>query len=338
MIKIKNGGLSTTIQDYPGRVGYWDVGIPPSGPMDSYAFRIANLLVGNSENNAGLEMTAIGAEMEFERDAVIAFTGAELKGTLNREKIPWWTAIEVKEGSIIKFSGINGSGFRTYMSVSGGLEAPIYLGSKSTFAFGKFGGLDGRRLEKGDNLKLNGGKTKLVNLRGRKKLPDEYLPQYTNNWKVKVVVGPHGIPDIFTKEDQDMFLNTEWKVNHNSNRLGYRLEGPSFEFARESGGDGGEHPSNMLDYAYGIGNINISGDTPVILTADGPSLGGFVSFMSIPSYELWKIGQAQPNNKISFEKISLKKAREEKLDREVLFDKLKLLFKYGRVEKTFEDK
>lgn len=330
MIEFIKGGIYSTIQDYPGRVGYWDVGIPPSGPMDSFALKIANMLVNNSEGSACFEFTGFGPTIKFEDDHVIALTGAEMKGNLNGKKIPLWEALEVNSGSELTLEGIKGRGFRTYLAISGEMDVKPYLDSKSTFTFGGFGGYDGRALKSGDRINIVGGKNKLNKLRGRKKLPDKYIPVYKNHWEIDVLPGPHAEPDYFTKEDVDIFYNTNWKVDHNSNRLGYRLKGPDFSFARESGEEGGEHPSNILDYPYAIGTINISGNTPVILTADGPSLGGFVSFATIPSFEIWKVGQIQPNAEIKFNKISLEESEEKRLEFERKLNIIKDLIKYKR--------
>ena len=310
MIRVLEGGWYTTVQDYPGRVGYWEVGVPPSGPMDSLAFRIANRLVGNQEGEAGLEITAIGPQLFFETDAIIALTGAKFKATLNGKAIPWWEPIFVRKGSLLNLGAVDGDGFRAYLAIRGGIDVPLYLGSKSTFPFGRFGGYEGRPLQAGDVLKICPINDNLpVDSQRTRYLPD-FLPRYSTHWEIGVLIGPHGVPDFFTPEDEEMIFNTDWVVHYNSNRLGYRLEGPSPRFARKDGGEGGRHPSNMLDYPYAIGTVNFTGDMPVILTVDGPSLGGFISFMTIPTAELWKVGQAKALDTIRFRKITLPEALE----------------------------
>jgi len=305
MIKVIEGGLYTTVQDYPGRTGYWNVGIPPSGPMDPLAFRIGNKLVGNNEGEAGLEITVSGPRLEFLSDSVICLTGAKLKADLNGKEPPWWEAFYVKKGSVLSLGALRGMGCRSYLTVEGGFEINEYLGSKSTFPKGGFGGFEGRPVRVGDLLKLNRNS---VDLYSTRKLSTKFIPRYTSDWEVKVISGPHADPDYFTKESVDVFFNTSWRVHRNSNRLGYRLEGPKPQFARKDGGEGGRHPSNVHDYAYAIGTVNYTGDMPIILTVDGPSLGGFVSVATIITSELWKIGQAKPHDRILFKKVKLQEA------------------------------
>lgn len=307
MIEVINGGIYTTVQDYPGRVGYWNVGIPPSGPMDAPAFRIANRLVGNGDSEAGLEITIMGPKLKFTCDSVVALTGAKLQGTINGKEVPWWEALYVERGSVLSLKTVQGPGCRSYMAVGGGIDVPDYLGSKSTFPKGCFGGYEGRSLTKGDFIHLN--KRKLESY-VRRKVASGDIPQYGAEWEVGAITGPHAAPDFFTPADLEMFYSTQWRVHHNSNRLGYRLEGPRPQFARKDGGEGGRHPSNLHDYAYAIGTVNFTGDMPVILTVDGPSLGGFVSLATIATSELWKIGQAKPHNYIRFKKMTVEEAME----------------------------
>jgi urea carboxylase len=274
--------------------------------MDAFAFRVANALVGNDASCAGLEITALGPTLTFEDDAVIALTGARLHGTLDGDEIPWWCSIPVHKGSRLALKGVDGHGFRTYLAVSGGLSVPSYLGSRSTFPFGHFGGHEGRALKRGDRLQIDSGSVRPD--RGMKELDPDLRPTYQKQWDIGVVPGPHEAPDLFTDEDVDMFYDTAWSVHYNSNRLGYRLTGPKPQFARKDGGEGGRHPSNLPDTPYAIGMVNFTGDMPVILTVDGPSLGGFVSMVTVPTGELWKVGQAMPGDKIRFKKMTVAEA------------------------------
>jgi urea carboxylase len=308
MIAVIEGGLQTTVQDFPGRVGYWNIGIPPSGPMDPLAFRVANRLVGNGDDAAGLEITAKGPKLFFLKEATIALTGAELHGDIGGKELPWWEAIRVKKGDTLTLGTVKGSGFRSYLSIAGGFDVPLYLGSKATFPYGRFGGYEGRPLQAGDLLAVNEvGEKDPAQYVGRK-LPYENRPNYAQEWNVGVVPGPHEAPDFFTFEDLEVFYGTPWFVHHNSNRLGYRLEGPRLQFARTDGGEGGRHPSNVNDCAYAIGTVNFTGDLPVILAVDGPSLGGFVSIATVVTSEFWKVGQAAAGNYICFKKMSYKEA------------------------------
>lgn len=313
MIEVINGGLFTTVQDYPGRLGYWDVGVPPSGPMDFLAFQTGNRLVGNAPGAPGLEITMYGPELRFTDDRLIALTGAGLDATLNGQPVPWWQAVAVKKGDVLVTEGLNGLGCRSYLAVSGGIDVPPFLGSASTFPTGQFGGYEGRVLAADDTLKL--GSSSADGQEGKKIVADQ-IPVYTESWELETLVGPHGAPDYFTPEDVELFFSTEWEVSLSSSRLGYRLEGPKVRFARTSGGEGGSHPSNLIDYSYGIGAINFTGTTPVILTADGPSLGGFVCMATVASAEMWKIGQAKPGDKVRFVRVGLDRAEELRANQE----------------------
>lgn len=311
MLEIKDGGFQTTVQDYPGRTGYWSVGIPPSGPMDPFAFRLGNKLVGNPSGDAGFEIVSPGPTIEVQKDNVIAFTGADNQPMVDGERIPMWESVRVNEGQTITFGGVPDQGFRTYLCVSGGIDVPSYLNSKSTFfTYQGIGGFKGRTLQNGDSMETGDPNGLLQELTGRR-VSDDVLPSYQNNWEIRAVPGPEADPDYLTDDDMDLFFSYEWGINQSSNRIGVRLEGPDFEWARDSGGEGGEHPSNVLDRPYGIGNINVTGEKPVILTNDGPSLGGFVTIATIPQAELWKVGQAYPDrDTISFQSISVEDAIE----------------------------
>jgi urea carboxylase len=276
--------------------------------MDPLAFRLANILVGNNDRAAGLEITAKGPTLLFLTNCVIALTGAKMQAKVGHQDVPWWETLEIKKGEVLSFGVLQGAGFRSYLAVAGGLDVPLYLGSRATFPHGRFGGLDGRPLIAGDLLCVDKVQEKSGGKLIPKRVPDNLIPTYKNERNVGVIPGPHEAPDFFTVDGVELFYNTHWNVHHNSNRLGYRLEGPRLEFARRDGGEGGRHPSNIHDCAYAIGTINFTGDMPIILTVDGPSLGGFVSIATIASAEIWKIGQAAGGNKIRFKKMTYKEA------------------------------
>ncbi len=315
-LDVLEPGVQSSIQDYPGRLGYWAVGVPPSGPMDSLAFRLANRLTGNKEGAAALELTVIGPTLKFNCDAVISITGASMASELDGVKLELWQSHLVKAGSILRMGTIQGAGCRTYLAVRGGFKVPDYLGSKSTFTLGKFGGHGGRTLRVGDVLHLESRKTEPSELAV---LPGTLIPEYDHAWEVGVLYGPHGAPDFFTDSDIDTFFSTDWEVHYNSNRTGVRLIGPKPLWAREDGGEAGLHPSNIHDNAYAIGTVDFTGDMPVILGPDGPSLGGFVCPATIIQADLWKMGQLRPGDQVRFRRLSHSEAvrLEQQQDQEV---------------------
>lgn len=298
-IDILNPGTFTTIQDYPGRSGYWNIGVPPSGPMDHLAFRLANRILGNPDSAAGLECTVMGPTLRFNCDTTICLTGAQMQATLDGIDVPYWSAIAVSAGSTLTLKAIVGHGYRTYLAIAQGFDVPEYLGSRSTFTLGQFGGHAGRTLRLGDVLRLprlSDQDDERVNT----SLPVELIPNYTTDWDVAVLYGPHGAPDFFTEDDIRMIFSQRWTIHHNSARTGIRLIGPKPKWAREDGGEAGLHPSNIHDNAYAIGTIDFTGDMPIILAHDGPSLGGFVCPGTIVQAELWKIGQLKPGDTVRF--------------------------------------
>src|ERR1700680_5144555 len=304
-IDVIEPGTQTTIQDYPGRLGYWHIGVPPSGPMDALAFRLANRLVGNPDSAAGLEIAVTGPMLRFACDAAIALTGADMSATLDNVPVPRWKSIFVRAGALLEMTAAHGFGHRAYLAVAGGIDVPEYLGSKSTFILGRFGGHAGRVLRAGDVLQVseNGGKSGVGG-----ELTPGLVPEYGHERDIGVLYGPYGAPDFFTPSDIEMFFSTPWKVHYNSDRTGVRLMGPKPVWARKDGGEAGLHPSNIHDNAYAVGTIDFTGDMPVILGPDGPSLGGFVCPATIINAELWKIGQLKPGDLVRFRAVSLQQA------------------------------
>ncbi len=299
-IDVLEPGVQTSVQDWPGRIGYWDVGVPPSGPMDDLALRTANRLVGNDQGLAALECTMTGPTLKFNRDTRIALTGAISEATLDGKPLAYWRAHAVKAGSVLRMGAVRDGGCRSYLAVAGGLDVPDYLGSKSTFTLGQFGGHGGRTLRLGDVLHLNEAAPTEAALPAAAITP----PAYGHHWEIGVLYGPHGAPDFFTDPDIATFFATDWEVHYNSSRTGVRLIGPRPQWARSDGGEAGLHPSNIHDNAYAIGAIDFTGDMPVILGPDGPSLGGFVCPAVVVQAELWKLGQLRPGDTLRFVPVS----------------------------------
>lgn len=309
-LEVIEGGTLTTIQDYPGRLGYWDVGVPPSGPMDNRSFRLANRLVGNPDTAAALECTVQGPTLRFNTACIIALSGAHMPASLDGKSISYYKALRVKAGQTLRLKSIDGGGLRTYLAIRHGFDVPDYLGSKSTFTLGLFGGHSGRPLRAGDILRINrlsaAGVTDSTALF---RAPPAVQPQINREWEIGVLYGPHGAPDFFTEEDIRVLFSTAYEVHYNSARTGVRLIGPKPQWARRDGGEAGLHPSNIHDNAYAIGAIDFTGDMPIILGPDGPSCGGFVCPATIVQSELWKIGQLKPGDKIRFIALSAEEAR-----------------------------
>ena len=304
-VDVIEPGTQSSIQDYPGRIGYWSIGVPPSGPMDDYAFRLGNELVGNPSNAAGLEITLTGPTLKFNLDTTIALTGAAMEANIDGNPVRFWQSIHVRAGSVLQLHKVKAAGCRAYLAVRGGFDVPDYLGSKSTFGLGKFGGHAGRTLRHGDVLHIHRASEPFAPIRS---LPPSAVPTCDAHWEIGVLYGPHAAPDFFTEEFIATFFSTDWKVHYNSNRSGIRLVGPKPGFARADGGDAGLHPSNIHDTEYAIGTICFTGDMPIILSKDGPSLGGFVCPATIAKAEFWKVGQLRPGDSIRFVRITFAEA------------------------------
>ncbi|MBC6448773.1 urea carboxylase [Actinokineospora sp. HBU206404] len=291
-VDVLRGGTSTTVQDWPGRIGYWQVGVPPSGPMDDRSFRAGNLALGNPEGTPGLECTFEGPVLRFSAAATVCVTGAPAIVTVDGDPVSQWEPVDVPAGGVVEVGTPPGPGMRTYVLVRGGFDVPIYLGSAATFTAGAFGGHGGRALRTGDVLRP-GAAPRTVSV------PIE-PPEFPSRWEIEVSEGPHAAPDFLTRDGLARFYGTDWSVHTQSARNGVRLNGPKQLWARPDGGDAGLHPSNVHDTAYSVGAVNVSGDTPVLLGPDGPSLGGFICPVTVVSGARWKIGQLRPGDTVRF--------------------------------------
>jgi biotin-dependent carboxylase-like uncharacterized protein len=320
MLKVINGGIETLVEDWPGRLGFLGKGMAPSGAFDNVALGFANLLVGNRAGEAAFEITGGFFEAEFGLNTAIAVTGTPKAPLLNGKEIPMWESLEVQKGDIIKFSHIGEFGFRWYLAVVGGIDVNPYLGSKSTCIFGSYGGYEGRKLENGDVVRLLKPTRSLRGVVGRK-IKKELIPRYTREWTLRAIPGPNTSPDYVTEEGMNYLFSHSFKVQHTSNRSAYRLEAlPDSFFARPDGGVGGSHPSNIIDHAYAMrGALNICGNTPVLLIADGPTLGGYMCALSVINADLWKVGQGTPNRDfIKFQMATQEEAAQARIDQKKL--------------------
>ncbi|MBY0381481.1 MAG: urea carboxylase [Xanthobacteraceae bacterium] len=290
-------GAQSGVQELPGRLHLWHVGVPPSGPMDELSFRLANEVVGNPPTTTALELTVNGPTLRFNTEVLVGLVGARMKTTLNGAKVPNNAPIRVRPGQTLAIGSIEGPGQRTYLAVRGGFEVPEVLGSRAVFTLGMFGGHSTGALKVGDVLHI-GPETQ--DLKPPRALPFDDTPSLTREWQLGVVYGPHGAPDFFLDSDIETLFSAEYEVHFNSARTGVRLIGPKPKWARPDGGEAGLHPSNIHDNAYAIGAIDFTGDMPIILGPDGPSLGGFVCPAVVARNELWKIGQLKPGDKVRF--------------------------------------
>lgn len=298
-VNVVSPGMLTTVQDWPGRVGYWHIGVPPSGPMDDLSFRIGNRLLGNPEGAAGLECTRSGPTLRFPDGGRVCVTGAPIPITVDGSPAPLWQSISIPAGGTLEVGMLAGPGMRCYVLFDGGLVEPEYLHSTATFTMALFGGHEGRALRAGDVLTIGTGPNEVHQYRAARVAIDEQ-PSIGHRWELAVTEGPHGAPEFFTRTDIDTLLSTDYTVNFNSDRTGVRLEGPKPQWARTDGGEAGLHPSNIHDTAYCVGALDFTGDTPILLGPDGPSLGGFVCPVTVAGGDRWKLGQLAPGDTVRF--------------------------------------
>jgi len=296
-IDVLAPGAQSGLQELPGRLHLWHVGVPPSGPMDERSFRLANRIVGNPETTAALELTVNGPTLRFNTDAVVALAGASMIARLDGVEVAHHAPIAVHAGQTLSVGKIEGPGQRCYLAVRGGFEAPEIFGSRAVFMLGAFGGHATGALKVGDVLHIAQPHATLAEPHAA--TPDE-VPPLTHEWQLGVIYGPHGAPDFFRDDDIATLFEANYEVHFNSARTGVRLIGPKPQWARADGGEAGLHPSNIHDNAYAIGSIDFTGDMPIILGPDGPSLGGFVCPAVVERDELWKIGQLKPGDKVRF--------------------------------------
>jgi urea carboxylase len=305
VLDVVKPGLQTCIQDHPGRIGFWAQGFPPSGPMDAWSFRLANLLVGNAPGAPGLECQLIGPTLRFGADALIALTGADMQARLDGVPVPSWESVAVRAGQTLVL-GPARRGARAYLALAGGIDAPRWLGSASTFHQAGVGGLDGHALSAGQRLALGRGTG-----RAGRRVKEGCRPPLSHDkrWSIEVVPGPQD--DWIDAEGQRRFLSADWKLESRSNRTGYRLEGPEWSFtsrAYDKPPENGSDPSNIIDQGYPLGAINLCGQKPIILVNDGPSMGGFICPYTVPSAAFWKLGQAKPLDVFRFRSIDVEEA------------------------------
>ncbi|WP_193370436.1 biotin-dependent carboxyltransferase family protein [Pelagibius marinus] len=310
-INVISAGIATTIQDL-GRPGYYHLGIPMGGAMDRLALRAANLLVGNDEGAAGLESVFVGPELEITEDAMVAVCGAELPPKVDGEPRETWTAFQVRAGQVLSFDFLQ-SGARAYIAISGGINTPPMLGSRSTYAIGALGGVNGRAVQPGDTLPLgNGADARKEGL----SVPQKLRRGPGNAAELRVLPGLYW--HRITEAAQQNFFADTWKVANEADRMGYRFQGGrTLEFVeREQPFSAGADPSNITDACYPYGSVQVpSGTEPIVLHRDAVSGGGYFMLGTVISADMDLIGQLQPHTPTQFVRVDMDSALTARHDR-----------------------
>ena len=298
-IEVRKPGLSTTVQD-AGRTGYYDLGIPPSGALDQYSLQAANLLVGNPAGAAALECVYMGPELAFTEPAVVAVAGAHMIPRLNGEDRPLWESFEVGDGDVLDFGYIT-NGARAYVAVSGGIDVPEVLGSRSTYGLGALGGLEGRPIAAGDRLPIGDAGQGTA---GRS-VGEDLWPALGKDVEVRVVMGLYD--HRLTAAGRESFLGTTWSLTPVADRIGFRYKGAELEMVeREPPFGAGQDPSNIVDAPYPIGSIQVPGGVePIVLHRDAVSGGGYMMVGTVISGDLDVVAQSAPNTRTRFVDVDL---------------------------------
>ena len=306
-VLIRSGGLYTTVQD-TGRAGHYHIGMPPSGAMDTYAAVAANILVGNADGAGVLEATYVGPKLEFTDDRVVAVTGADAPVTLNDEPVEAWTTIPVKSGDVLAFSMIR-SGCRVYIAVRGGIDVPIYLGSRSTYTLTGIGGHEGRKLADNDTLPLGRpDQAASPSPATGTSVPDRLRPSMDTAQVLRTVVGLCSYR--LTDDALASFLGTDWKVTKDADRVGYRLRGGTLDFVeREQPFGAGSDPANVVDLGYPLGSVQIpGGNEPIVLLGDAVTGGGYTTIATVISVDRDLFGQAKTGDTVRFRSVGIDEA------------------------------
>ena len=306
-IKVNQPGLLSTVQD-TGRFGEYAIGMPPSGAMDVFSYQVGNYLVGNEEGSAGLEITYFGPELEFNEDAVIAITGAEMPPKINGEEASTWETLKVEAGDVLSFDYLK-NGARSYLAVAGGIDVPEFLGSRSTYTLIGLGGLEGRALQEGDELKIGQARDGAEDRVGMA-LDEGQIPAYASETELRVIIGLASYR--LTEAGMEEFLGTEWEVTPDADRVGYRYKGGELEFVeREQPAGAGAEQANVVDFGYPIGSIQIPGGVePIVLMNDAVTGGGYATIGTVISVDRDKLAQSKTNDKTRFRSVGLEKALE----------------------------
>jgi len=311
MLEVIKPGLETSVQDYPGRIGGLNLGFPWSSAMDSWSFRLANILVGNEPGTAGFECQFIGPSLKFHDARIIALTGADMQGKIDGNPVPMWESVAIEAGQTLELAFAK-TGSRGYIGIAGGIDCPEFLGSRSTFHKAGVGGIGGHAIKAEQRIALGSGQG-----RAGRRVKEAARPAISTDklWTVEVVRGPND--DWIDEAGHERFLGTDWKLSAKSDRSGFRLEGPEWTFAEKAYNKRPEHgsdPANIVDQGYPVGAINLAGQTPIILVSDGPSMGGFINPYTVPQCAFWKLGQSKPSERYRFKVVSVEEAQQKARD------------------------
>lgn len=314
---VHRGGLHTTVQDI-GRDGYYSLGMPPSGAMDQYSYRVANMLVGNPDGAAALEATYVGPRLEFTDNRFVAVTGAEAPVTVNGEPVERWSTLAVRAGDVLDFSMLT-AGARLYVAVSGGVDVENYLGSRSTYTLTGLGGFQGRALKDDDRLPL--GDDFAVPPTVARTVPEDLRPTFPEVATLRTMIGLCSYR--VTEDSMREFTEVPWKVTKDADRIGYRLRGGRLRFVdREPPHGAGSDPANVVDLGYPIGSIQVpGGDEPIVLLNDAVTAGGYATVGTVISVDRDTIAQTKSGDQVRFEPVELavaiaaRRDRRERLER-----------------------
>lgn len=306
-IDVINGGILTTIQD-SGRYGYQELGIPTSGVMDDYNYRLANILVGNKLDEAVLEMTYFGPTLKFNEDLTLAITGSDMNPKINGQPAPMFETIKLKAGDTLQFGKVN-EGVRGYLAFGGSIDVPLVNGSKSTHIKTKMGGIDGRALKPKDTLNIVGSKDKTM-----RRIPEEYLPKFNHCNVLRLVLGPQD--DYFTEKGiHDLFRSGGYQVTKDFDRMGIRLKGTSIEH---------KETADIISDGTTFGSIQVPANgQPIILVADRQTTGGYTKIGNVITPDLYKLAQMSFLDKVLFQKVTIEEAQKATLDYKNKFETIK---------------
>jgi biotin-dependent carboxylase-like uncharacterized protein len=289
---VLTAGAYTTVQDM-GRYGYQQMGIPVSGVLDTFSCRVANMLVDNPGSAAVLEITVLGPRLEIQMEADIAVTGAEIGMTLNDQPVKGWKSIRTKPGDILDIQQVK-SGCRAYLAISGGIEVPVVMGSRSTYVGGKLGGYRGRPLKEGDRIKC--GQLKLLTT--PRQTPADMIPPYPSQIIIRAIPGPQ---DDFFQEGLATLFQSEFMVSPKADRMGYRLQGPEVKLKEGM-------PKSIISEPSMPGGVQVPADEQPIILLVEQTVGGYTKIVTVISTDFPKVAQATPGDTIRFEKVGLEKA------------------------------